>query len=317
VTTQTFRAWTTSTPGYYFFETQNNQNPQNGGTGILAPGVSLNGGSLPSYISSFTYLNADFNTTGLAGPAGKFNQPGEPYMDIGYRQVDVTTGDFVRDAAGMPVTVRAVNNQWDYQDLPWSNSGTSSGAGPGTNGQFDVFVAPRIVHDPSDTGNPTSTYTGWFPVPYTPGCKPGNNSCGTCNCSEPHEPYLNMIYPATANANIVVGWEQTGMETRRAKAKGITCVAASSPDDCTSNGLDVDGAMVPLDVILDGVLYNEGDYDSQGNCAYYGSLLIQGTVGGTGTPDIWFDEKLLKGTWAPPGMPRVMVFSEQTDEISQ
>ena len=144
---------------------------------------------------------------------------------------------------------------------------------------------------------------------------PGTNPA--TDCSEPHEPYLNMIYPTSAGSNVTVGWEAAGSQTRRPKNPAITCTAASPVDDCTSNAFDVDGAMVPLDVILDGVLYNEGDYSSQGNAAYYGSLLIQGTVSGTGTPDIWFDEKLLKGTWAPPGMPRVMVFSEQTDEISQ
>ena len=51
-----------------------------------------------------------------------------------------------------------------------------------------------------------------------------------------------------------------------------------------------------------------------GNSAFYGSLLIQGVVSGTGTPDIWFDEKLIKGSWAPPNMPRVIVYNVQTDE---
>ena len=84
-----------------------------------------------------------------------------------------------------------------------------------------------------------------------------------------------------------------------------------------SNTWDENGAMVPLDVILQGILYNEGDYDAQGNAAYYGSVLIQGNVHGNGTPDVWFDETLIKGTWAPPRMPRVIVFSEQTDEMGQ
>ena len=76
------------------------------------------------------------------------------------------------------------------------------------------------------------------------------------------------------------------------------------------------------DVILDGIIYNEGDYDASGNSWYYGSLLIRGTIGAggggaNGTADVWFDEKLLKGTWAPPNMPRVIVFNEQTDEVQQ
>ena len=47
-------------------------------------------------------------------------------------------------------------------------------------------------------------------------------------------------------------------------------------------------------------------------------MLIQDNINNSaGTADVWFDEKLLKGTWAPPKMPRVIVFSEQTDEQSQ
>ena len=29
---------------------------------------------------------------------------------------------------------------------------------------------------------------------------------------------------------------------------------------------------------------------------------------------VWFDEKLIKGNWAPAGMPRVIVYSSETDE---
>ena len=75
-----------------------------------------------------------------------------------------------------------------------SNSGTA-GPGGAINSKFDVFVAPRTVHDPGDIANPNSTYSAYFPVPFTPGCFPGNNlDCPTCNCSEPHEPYLNIKY---------------------------------------------------------------------------------------------------------------------------
>ena len=69
--------------------------------------------------------------------------------------------------------------------------------------------------------------------------------------------------------------------------------------------------------MLNGVFYNEGDYNSQGNDHFFGSILIQGQVKGTGTPDVWFDEKLIKGTWSPPNMPRVIVYNEQTDEEQQ
>src|SRR5438067_2301146 len=169
--TKTFRNWVasaTSDPGFYFFETQNKLNPQNGGPGVLAPAVQVNGGNVGAYMSSFIYLNANFSTTGLGGITGHFNQPGEPYLDIGYREVNEAsaTCDFNRDASGAPVVKMAANRQWDFQDLAWSNSG-ATGAGGGTkNGTFDVCVGPRTVANPAG-----GTYTGFFPIPYRPGCR--------------------------------------------------------------------------------------------------------------------------------------------------
>ena len=335
VTTTDFRTWAgcggnlpcdstvNPTPGYYFFETQNNQNPQYGGPGILAPDVTVNGGG--AYMGSFIYLNAGFATTGLSGPAGWFNQPGEPYMDIGYRQVDEgsNTGDFVHDVANMPVIEGAVNNQWDFQDLPWSNSGGVGGGAPGKNQKFDVYVASRTVHDPSDIANPASTRPEWLPVPYRPGCFPGNNvDCPACNCSEPHEPYLNIKYNASP-MGLSFGWfdPATAVTTMRMPKKTtngrrvgtpVTCTAASSVTDCTGNGYDLDGNLVTLPPSTDGVLYVEGQFTSKGNADYYGSVLAGGPVDSQGTPNLWYDESLSRGVRLP-GFPRVMITSVETD----
>jgi len=292
-------------------------------------------------MGSFIYLNAGFSTQGLNGPLGYFNQPGEPYMDIGYRQVDLSSpnGDFVHDAAGMPIIDGAVNNQWNYQDLPWSNTGTIGGGTP--NGKFDVYVKQRTVHDPSDIGNPNSSYTGWFPVPYTPGCLPGDNSCAACAanpCSEPHEPYLNLKYldpdglitspPAIDNVGhapnpVTIGWYDpaTTVTTMRRPKKTtngqrvgalVTCTAASSVGDCTSNGYDLDGGLAQLPPATDGVLYCEGQFSSTGNADYYGSVLVGGGVDSQGTPNLWYDESLSRGIRLN-GFPRVMITSVETD----
>ena len=122
---------------------------------------------------------------------------------------------------------------------------------------------------------------------------------------------------------MVVGWEPPNQQTYRPKkldATGnpVSCSGVPSTDDCTSNSYDVDGAIVPLSVILYGILYDEGQWGSEGNAWFFGSVLVQDTINlSSGTADVWFDEKLLKGTWAPPKMPRVIVFSEQTDEQQQ
>lgn len=328
ITTKTFRNWASSQSGFYFFETTNNQNPQNSGPGILAPTVSINGGG--AYMAGFMYLNAPFRTTGLSGPTGWFNQPSEPYFDIGYRKVaevasaTAAVGDFEKDASGSPVVSGAFNNEWNYQDLPWSNTGAVGG---GTkNAEFDVRVEQRSVHDPSDTGNPTSRYNGWFVQPYREGCFPGNNACGTCNCSEPHEPYLNLLYNGNP-LTLTISWQDPSAQSRRPKytltgagAKGgrtdtpIVCSAASTVAECTSNAYDIDGGLVQLDPATDGVFFVEGNFDSTGNADYYGSVLVGiGGVNPKGTPQVWFDESLTRGQWRPPGLPRVMVTSVETD----
>jgi hypothetical protein len=323
--TKTFRNWVasaTSEPGFYFFETQNKLNPQNGGPGVLAPEVQVNGGNVGAYMSSFVYLNAPFSTTGLGGITGHFNQPGEPYLDIGYRQVDEasSTGDFNRDASGAPVVKMAANRQWDYQDLAWSNTG-ATGAGGGTKNQaFDVCVGSRAVINPA---NPTGgTYTGFFPIPYRPGCRPGNNvDLPGCNCSEPHEPYLNIRYNGSTSG-ITFGWfdPATAVSTMRLPKKTtggrtdapVTCTASSSQTDCTSNAYDLDGALADLTPVTDGVFYVEGNFDSKGNADYYGAVLVGGTVQSQGTPTIWYDESLSRGIRLS-GFPRVMITSLETD----
>jgi hypothetical protein len=337
ITTKTMVEWATSEVGFYFFDTQNAQNPQNGGPGVLAPAITLP--NVSNYLGSFVYLNAGFATTGAGstGPVGRFNQPGEPYMDIGYREVaeaaggGLAVGDFVRDASGLPVIKKAVNGQWDFQDLSWSNTGIVGGGAK--NGVFDVYIDDRVVHDPS-VANPATTYTGWFPVPYRVGCKPGNNSCGACNCSEPHEPYLNIKYSNNTleaytsadpdpQLNLMLGWFDPGtaVTTMRVPKKTVdgkrngapvVCAAASTLEECTSNGYDIDGALVTLEPVSDGVLYVEGTFSSKGNAHYYGSVLVGGTVDSQGTPQLWYDESLSRGL-RRNGFPRVMITSIETD----
>ncbi len=166
-------------------------------------------------------------------------------------------------------------------------------------------------------------------MPFTPGCFPGNNvDCPTCNCSEPHEPYLNIQYNGNP-MTITFGWfdPSTAVATMRKPKKTsngtrtgtpITCTAASVPLDCTSNAYDLDGGLVVLGMragegpSTDGVLYTEGLFSSTGNADYYGSVLVGGGVDTKGTPNLWYDESLSRGIRLP-GFPRVMVTSVETD----
>jgi len=237
------------------------------------------------------------------------------------------------------------NGNWDFQDLAWSNSGkeplTTAGAETATptNGQFDLYLVQKTV-----TLRQGGTASPWVPVEWYPGCHPGDNvtldalNGGTpdpLGCSEPHEPYLNFQYAAsggisTAGSNIVTGWYAPGSEVRLAKkttgtpAAPVTCTSTSTQVNCSGNAYDRDGPLVntlaqpvglPFAPVLDGILYLQGDFDAEGNAIYFGSLLINGSVGKTGTPDVWFDEKLVKEEWPPAtfNFPRVYVSAIKTD----
>jgi hypothetical protein len=335
-------------PGVFFFDSKTNVNPQSlsgaARTAALAGAEVWNSSDYGSsggssfLMQGFFYMNcSSFGTKGMGSNATtvKANFPGEPFRDIGY--------PYWCTAAGTPVpgvTCGAAN--------AWSSCSGQicvQGAGDGIfsyqdlngNGKFDVVTMSAPAwnsYDAAATGHAAGTsyrVKTWksnaqATADYGANCTApiaayDGTAPAATDCSEPHEPYLNIVYPASATASCVVKWEAPASQTYRAKTltsagAAVSCAGTPSPDACTSNAFDLDGAVEDIDVILDGVLYNEGDYDSQGNAAYYGSLLINGTVSGTGTPDIWFDEKLIKGSWAPPGMPRVMIFSIQTDETS-
>lgn len=321
--TGTFREWTdtqTASPdgtgnskaGFYFFDTQNSQNPQNSGPGTLTPAISMNG--IGGYqMQGFIYVNtANFKVTGAGpgGPSGLYNMPGEPYKDVGHWRVDESTGTFALDTTVTPnvLIIDGVNDgKWTYQDLDDDD-------------KFDFFVESRPLSRADGT-----SITVPVPVQWYPGCTPGTN------CSEPHEPYLNLIYPAPGNAagTVTAGWEPMNNQTRRSKktdndepnGTAITCAStniteASPEEDCTTNGYDVDGALVTLEPILNGVFYTEGEFETTGNNHWFGSVLVQGDASKAGTPDVWFDERLIKGEWPPKEFkfPRVYVSAVQTDQ---
>ncbi len=346
-------------PGVFFFDSKTNVNPQGLSTAARVPilagaeswnSTDYNSSGGPSFLmQGFVYMNAStYGTQGMGSSATtvQANFPGEPYRDIGY-PVWCT-------AAGAPLlSPKCAAVGWSTCTGAICNAGAGDGIFSSQdlngNGKFDVVTVKASTltgartnyysYDSAASAHANaSTYvvktwksdaqaTRDYGAPCTipdAATFDGTNPAAT-DCTEPSEPYLNIVYPTSGGSSCHVGWEAPASQTYRPKIltsatppAPIVCSGATAkdPDQCTSNAFDLDGGIVPLDVILSGVLYNEGDYDSTGNASYFGSLLVNGTVSGTGTPDIWFDEKLLKGSWAPPGMPRVMVFSVQTDEES-
>jgi hypothetical protein len=330
-TQKTFRAWvdtkTGGAEGFFFFDTTTGVDPQlpDGKTidaTLLTPAIDLSGGSI--FMKGFIYLNAlSFGSQGLGGAGADYyvNSPGEPFRDVGFQDVDAL-GQLMVDALGQPVLVNYTNYQWDYKDL-------------NANGKFDLkVVQSAVTYHGADSCAPAAapcTKNTWVPVPFVNGCTTFGQ---TGACSEPHEPYLNIIYPsgaaccsgAGAPTPFLTGWEDpAGAITRRAKKRAtgstlpVTCTATSSDEDCTSNIYDKDGGMLTIDAggpILDGIFYNQGGYDSTGNATYFGSVIVRGLAAKAGTVDVWFDESLVKGDWQKrfENMPRVLITAHETDQ---
>lgn len=326
----TARATNPAKSGFYFFDTRNGLNPQGSGApGILAPAIDLNSSDDGSTLQmkGFIYLNtAQYGSTGISGPNGYYNFPGEPYRDIGYWKLNTAGTAYELDGAGLQIKEGAGDGEFSFRDF-------------NNNKIVDVFVSgPTTVTRPN--GGTVDVYR---PVPWSAGCFPGTNGVGGANCSEPHEPYLNLIYPTETVSGVLigdaccagggapngmtVGWQAIGSVTKlptKKNADGTApqpCSGTLVPDpDCTHNGWNKDGPLTynfaNVQPILDGVLYNEGNFDSAGNAAYFGSILINGDIIGTGTPEVWFDEFLVKGGWQDKfkDMPRVYVTAHETDQ---
>lgn len=327
-------------PGFYFFDTTSSANPQLvGGTtnaAILTTDEEWGASEIVGNFKmvGFIYMNVrKYRTTGGNNnpPIGQYNMPGEPYRDVGYRKVNPATGAWALDANGDYIIEGAGDGEWSFQDLDTATAGDVFDVvvdGPFTTTSFDPGANPHANQYMPKTWNPATCTVATDGGPY-----------GANTCSDPHEPYLNMIYPeqndptatsppGNANDGVLVGWEAEGSQTRRPRdLTGSTvpnCTDASNYDDCTSNKYDKDGALVDIRAMVHGVLYNEGDYSAQGGIEYFGAVLIRGGgmqvnmgaggVEGNGSVKLWFDEKLIKEDWSPPGMLRVIIYSMQTDE---
>lgn len=324
--------------GFFFFDTLTAADPQNPDgttdTSILTPDINLSASDgNPFLMRGFIYMNAEeFGTQGIGNELSYYNSPGEPFRDIG---VHVVAGgklqcadpadssvkiDCSSDPTADPWFENYTNYRWDYQDLD-------------ADGQFDYFVDAKTWSPPGTDSGAVASACQYSIVPYFDGCTPG------ADCSEPHEPYLNLVFGSTTAKAIASGtnpqkwkvcWENPSSQSRMAKdttdgtSTGtlISCNSSSSTEDCTSNAYDELGPMLALggnvndNPVLDGVLYNEGNYDSQGAAIYYGSILIWGTVDGTGNPDVWYDYKLSSGDWQErfENLPRTIMTSLETDQ---
>jgi len=157
-----------------------------------------------------------------------------------------------------------------------------------------------------------TTGLGGLPTTFVP---PGEPSDGSG--------FVNFDYPASDADTYTI---KQGIATFETWQDPVTaewyCTDASQCDSTarTPAGVpvqDTRGIPFRTDAALNGVMYVAGTFEAQGNAKYFGSVVAQRGVldGSSGTPEFWFDERLIKGQWPPKGMsiPRVVISSWQTD----
>ncbi|MFQ5669547.1 MAG: hypothetical protein ACE5HD_03380 [Acidobacteriota bacterium] len=116
------------------------------------------------------------------------------------------------------------------------------------------------------------------------------------------EPYVNLNY-----ASGVFTVDQTAAQTVIADTDGDGITETYT----TTAARDVLGPPFQTPINLYGIMYTSGDYQAQGNFSYFGSVVAKGQIGpsASGTPDYYWDDRIIQGGWPPPGLdlPRVII----------
>ena len=128
--------------------------------------------------------------------------------------------------------------------------------------------------------------------------------------------YVNLQYPTNFSQTARV-WKDGSMQAQQSSsittANGITYSYTTDP-----NARDDQGPPFLGNVHFQGVFYIRGTFEFTGNMNVFGAIVTRGgmsTTLGAGTPDVWFDERLVKGGWPPPELqlPRTMVTVWETN----
>lgn len=287
-----FEYWVNTTrtgvePGIFFFDTANAQNPQNAGPGVLVPAVKLNSSVVDTddfIMEGVVYTNAEVvDSSGISGKAvlTTVNMPAEPFLDVG---IDIDRSGVVGDTFEEIETIG--NGVWDFAYWGSTDSdGQYYDEAYGT-AEFWAFEGEHQFGD---------------------GVVPHGFDDPRIDADTVHEPFVNLAYPDQG----LVGdplWVDFDFELTTTRLMGGDRDEDGTTDRITSLR-DRRGALVDLDIILNGVWYNEGAYEGTGNLPAFGSILMKGGFSATGTPDIWFNEGLHLGDWPPPEMriPRVYI----------
>ena len=293
---QTFPHWVNTQnagveAGVYFFDTSNGMNPQDGGGGTLVATMDINSSSVDSASGKFIMeglIYTNFTTVDSSGISGKavtktVNMPGEPYLDTG---IDIDRSGIVGDTEEEVETIN--NGVWDFAYLGSAESDGADYDGQYGTANFNAFELDVRVPN---------------------GTLPNEGADTRVVGDVVHEPFLNLAYPQQTRPDDPT-WVDFDYEATVQRTMGGDRNANGVTDRMTSLR-DRRGALVNLDLVVNGIWYNEGTYSGSGNLPVYGSILMKGGFVATGSPDIYFNEGIALGDFPPPEMKIPRVYSSQ------
>lgn len=118
---------------------------------------------------------------------------------------------------------------------------------------------------------------------------------------DPGEAFVNLRYPTSlvsGSPASVIEKDPTAVQSATATTPDLETYSAA-----TTTGRDAQGVPFAAEVNLFGVLYNAGEIDASGAARHFGSLLsgtgVVQSDPAAGAPEIYFDERLDRGTWPP------------------
>lgn len=130
-----------------------------------------------------------------------------------------------------------------------------------------------------------------------------------------YEPFLNFNSPT--NGSTIAAWANDHGVTVdfRAEGEAVERNGSGTIVKSTTRSRDATGPLMNLDLHINGIFYNEGNYTGSGNMKIYGSMLMRGGYAGTGSVDVWFNEDLVKGRFPPPSwnLPRIYSTARDTN----
>ena len=229
-----------------------------------------------------------------------------------YKWVSGTT--FSLDGSGTATDIRTLTNGrsgiffFDTQDSLSPNV-AGSNLTPAISFSGGTWGAGGFLY--LNAANFATSGLGGLPTTFVP---PGEPSDGSG--------FVNFDYPGTSGGSYTIKQGAANFETWQDPITNEWYCTDASQCDASARTpagvpvLDARGIPYRTDAALNGVMYNSGTFETQGNAKYFGSVVaLRGVIDGGGTPEFWFDERLIKGQWPPKGMsiPRVVVTVWQTD----